>query len=168
MSELEPTCRELRPHLSAFVDAELDPAIARRVADHLAACPDCAADVAALREPGDLLDAAFGGVTAPAGAVLRVLRRIERSDVASPASRVATFALEAACAAAAVLLAALVFAVTHTERPARGATPDLEQILGQPADTPDSETPRSDSDLLATILADPGEVVFWDEGRRSR
>jgi anti-sigma factor RsiW len=171
MSDIEPTCRELRPHLSAFIDGELDAAVVRRVVAHIAGCPECAEDVAALRDPGDRISAAFAPVAAPAGSALRALRRIESSDVPTPASRVATFVLEVACAAAAVLLAALVLALTRTERPASATAPDLQRILGQPAEVSAEtgpEAPRTDSDLLATLLADPGEVVYLDERGRSR
>ena len=171
MSEIEATCRELRPHLSAFIDGELDAALAGRVAAHAASCPDCGEDVAALREPGDTIAAALSAVTAPPGSVLRVLRRIERADVPTPRSRIATIALEVACAAAAVLLAALVFALTATERPASAAAPGLQRILGEPAGTASEiapETPRTEADLLATIFADPRDVVFADERERSR
>lgn len=173
MSDIqEPTCRELRPHLSAFIDGETEAALSRRIARHLEACPDCAEDVAALREPGDLVAAAFAAASAPPGTALRALRRIERSDIPTPASRVMTFGLEVACAAAAVLLAALVFALTRTERPANAAPEHLQRILRQPAEAAvevvSEEAPRTEADLLSTLLADPGEVVFLEERGRSR
>lgn len=172
MNDFEPTCRELRPHLSAYIDGEVDAAVARRLASHLETCPDCAEDVAALREPGDLIASTFATIPAPPGVALRALRRIERADVPTPASRVMTFGLEVACAAAAVLLAVLVFALTRTERPANATPEHLERILRQPAEAAvevvSDDAPRTEADLLSTLLADPGEVVFLEERGRSR
>ena len=42
-------CAELRDRLPAFVDGALDGAAARRAAEHVAACPACSAEAAALR-----------------------------------------------------------------------------------------------------------------------
>jgi anti-sigma factor RsiW len=171
MSDIEPKCREVRPHLSAYIDGEIEEPLARRVAAHTEACPDCREDLAALREPGERVLTAFASLHAPPGAALSVLRRIEIAGVPLPASRIAVIVLEAACAAAAVLLAALVFALTATERPARAGAPDLQRILGQPAETvPENGTaaPRSEADLLATILEDPREIVYVDDRGRSR
>jgi len=43
------TCAELRDRLPALVDGALDPAAAGHAAEHLAACPACAAEAARLR-----------------------------------------------------------------------------------------------------------------------
>jgi anti-sigma factor RsiW len=42
------TCDECREHLSAFLDRELDPYRQREVEAHLAGCPQCRVDLAAL------------------------------------------------------------------------------------------------------------------------
>lgn len=43
------TCAEVRDGLPAYVDGALDAEAERRAAEHLAACPSCAAEAAALR-----------------------------------------------------------------------------------------------------------------------
>ena len=43
-------CRRIRPLLGAYHDRELDEAVARQVWEHLAACPDCRRELAAIEQ----------------------------------------------------------------------------------------------------------------------
>ncbi len=157
----------MRHRLSAFIDGELGAEDRLRVAAHLESCASCADDVEALREPGRALSASFARVNSPAGAALRVLAAIERRGVAQPGTRLASILLEWACAAAAVLLAALVFALTHTDRPVRGGTDEFRRIIVGTEDPEEAAAPpRSESDLISAILADPATSALAAERER--
>jgi anti-sigma factor RsiW len=70
-------CNEVQEHLSAWLDGEISEELRLRLAEHLAACPACQAELASLER----LDAALAGLEAPgprpdlAAGVLRRLRR---------------------------------------------------------------------------------------------
>jgi hypothetical protein len=58
MDEMNPTCREIEGLLSAYLDRELDPLVARRVEEHLVSCVACSDALIAMREAGRVLAAA--------------------------------------------------------------------------------------------------------------
>ena len=55
-------CNEVQEHLSAFMDGEVPEGLRQRLADHLAGCPVCRAELAALER----LEAALLELEAPA------------------------------------------------------------------------------------------------------
>lgn len=55
------TCKEVQEYLSAYVDGEAPEGLRQELADHLAACPVCGAELAALER----LEAALVGLEAP-------------------------------------------------------------------------------------------------------
>lgn len=55
---MNPTCRDIEGLLSAYLDRELDPLVARRVEEHLVSCVACSDALAAMREAGRVLAAA--------------------------------------------------------------------------------------------------------------
>ncbi|MFW6127084.1 MAG: anti-sigma factor family protein [Thermodesulfobacteriota bacterium] len=68
-------CTEVQEHLSAWLDGEIPDELEPRLAEHLAACPVCQAELAALNR----LDAALAGLEAPGpprGLAAGVLRRL--------------------------------------------------------------------------------------------
>lgn len=69
-------CTEVQEHLSAWLDGEVPEALRPRLADHLAACPVCQAELAALER----LDTALAELEAPVpqGLAAGVLRRLPR------------------------------------------------------------------------------------------
>lgn len=69
-------CEEVHELLSAWLDGEVPPGLRRGLADHLAGCPLCEAEFAALRK----LDAALGQLETPAPRDLaaKVRRRLPR------------------------------------------------------------------------------------------
>ncbi len=67
------TCDEARILLHALLDGELDAGHAREVEDHIATCPDCAAELAAYREMSKAIAGADLRYTAPPA----LRRRIE-------------------------------------------------------------------------------------------
>jgi anti-sigma factor RsiW len=69
------TCDEAEILLHALIDGELDAGHARDVEDHIAGCPNCAAQLAAYREMSQAIAAAGVRYTAPA----QLRRRIEAS-----------------------------------------------------------------------------------------
>lgn len=78
-------CNEVQEHLSAWLDGEVPEELKPRLAEHLAFCPACQAELAALAR----LDAALAGLEAPeprqdlAAGVLRRLPRPTPSWVRS-------------------------------------------------------------------------------------
>jgi anti-sigma factor RsiW len=74
-------CSEVQENLSAWLDGEVPEGLHRRLADHLAGCPACRAELEVLER----LDAALGGleVPGPQGLAAKVIRRLPR-PVASP------------------------------------------------------------------------------------
>lgn len=70
-------CTEVQEHFSAWLDGEVAEELRPRLAEHLAVCPACRAELAALKR----LDAALAGLEAPeppwdlAAGVLRQLPR---------------------------------------------------------------------------------------------
>jgi anti-sigma factor RsiW len=69
-------CLEVQEHLSAWLDGEVPEKLKPRLADHLASCPACRAELAALER----LEAALGEleVPAPRGVAAGVRRRLPR------------------------------------------------------------------------------------------
>ena len=69
-------CTEVQEHLSAWLDGEVPEELRPRLADHLAACPVCQAELTALER----LDAALAELEAPVPRDLAagVLRRLPR------------------------------------------------------------------------------------------
>lgn len=70
-------CNEVQEHLSAWLDGEIPEKLRPRLAEHLAACPDCQAELAALER----LDAALADLKAPGPSrdlAAGVLRRLPR------------------------------------------------------------------------------------------
>jgi anti-sigma factor (TIGR02949 family) len=69
-------CYEVQEHLSAWLDGEVPEDLRPRLVEHLAACPACQAELAALER----LDAALAELEAPAPRDLAagVLRRLSR------------------------------------------------------------------------------------------
>lgn len=70
-------CTEVQEHLSAWLDREVPEELRPRLAEHLAACPACRAELAALER----LDAALAGLEAPEprrDLAAGVLRRLPR------------------------------------------------------------------------------------------
>ncbi len=67
------TCDEAKILLHALIDGELDAGHAREVEDHIATCPDCAAELAAYREMSKAIAGADLRYTAPPA----LRRRIE-------------------------------------------------------------------------------------------
>jgi anti-sigma factor RsiW len=74
-------CNEVQEHLSAWLDGEVPEGLHQRLADHLAGCPACRAELEILER----LDAALGGleVPVPQGLAAKVSRRLPR-PAASP------------------------------------------------------------------------------------
>jgi anti-sigma factor RsiW len=74
-------CNEVQEHLSAWLDGEVPEGLRQRLADHVAGCPACQAELEVLER----LDAALGGleVPVPRGLADKVSRRLPR-PVASP------------------------------------------------------------------------------------
>ncbi|HLQ60668.1 MAG TPA: zf-HC2 domain-containing protein [Candidatus Acidoferrales bacterium] len=71
------TCSQVRPHLEALADGELDPGRARELRAHLLSCPSCTADYRlAVSLPGRLQ--ALRSPAPPAGLVTGVLRAVGR------------------------------------------------------------------------------------------
>ena len=54
-------CHEVQAYLSAWLDSEVPEGLGQRLADHLAGCPDCRAELAVLER----LDAALAELEAP-------------------------------------------------------------------------------------------------------
>jgi anti-sigma factor RsiW len=69
-------CLEVQEHLSAWLDGEVPEGLRPRLADHLASCAACRAELAALKR----LEAALGEleVPAPRGVAAGVRRRLPR------------------------------------------------------------------------------------------
>ncbi|MEJ2092036.1 MAG: zf-HC2 domain-containing protein [Syntrophobacterales bacterium] len=70
-------CTEVQEHLSAWLDGEVPEELRPRLADHLAACPVCQAELAALER----LDASLAELEAPPASralAAGVLRRLPR------------------------------------------------------------------------------------------
>jgi len=70
-------CTEVQEHLSAWLDGEIPGELEPRLAEHLAACPACQAELAALKR----LDAALAGLETPGPSrnlAAGVLRRLPR------------------------------------------------------------------------------------------
>jgi anti-sigma factor RsiW len=97
----------MHDQLPAYFDGELDAARGRAFEDHLAACPDCTHELAALRELRDALEEESFRHRPPAGLEGQV-RAALRQARPSPAAgrRWTTWATAASALAAAVLLGA--------------------------------------------------------------
>lgn len=97
-----PACGEVREAIVAWLDGELTPAEATRVAEHLDACEACAAERAAHEAAWKALDS-----LEPVAARPGWLQEVEREILAAPAPGgvLLRFPIWAAAAAAAVLLA---------------------------------------------------------------
>jgi anti-sigma factor RsiW len=69
-------CSEVQENLSAWMDGEVPEGLRQRLADHLAGCPACRAELVALER----LDAALAGleVPVPQGLASRVSRGLPR------------------------------------------------------------------------------------------
>ena len=59
-------CERVRRRLNAFADEALGRPVADRVAGHLAACPDCAAELAEIQRLGAAAAALWSDASAPA------------------------------------------------------------------------------------------------------
>ncbi len=69
-------CHEVQENLSAWMDGEVPEGLGQRLADHLAGCPACQAELEALER----LDIALAGleVPVPRGLAAKVSRRLPR------------------------------------------------------------------------------------------
>ena len=69
-------CNEVQENLSAWMDGEVPEGLGQRLADHLAGCPACQAELGALER----LDAALAGleVPVPRDLAAKVSRRLPR------------------------------------------------------------------------------------------
>jgi anti-sigma factor RsiW len=69
-------CSEVQENLSAWMDGEVPEGLRQRLADHLAGCPACQAELVALER----LDAALAGleVPVPQGLAAKVSRQLPR------------------------------------------------------------------------------------------
>jgi anti-sigma factor RsiW len=67
-------CREVQAYLSAWLDGEVPEGLRQPLADHLAGCPACQAELSILKR----LDAALAGleVPVPQGLAAKVVRRL--------------------------------------------------------------------------------------------
>jgi anti-sigma factor RsiW len=74
-------CNEVQENLSAWMDGEVPEELHQQLADHVAGCPACQAELEVLKR----LDAALGGleVPVPRGLADKVSRRLPRSAAAS-------------------------------------------------------------------------------------
>jgi|UniRef100_A0A7V6A4E2 anti-sigma factor RsiW len=74
-------CGEVQEHLSAWLDGEVPEGLHQRLADHVAGCPACRAELEAMER----LDAALAGLEVPVPRSLadKVKRRLSR-PAASP------------------------------------------------------------------------------------
>jgi hypothetical protein len=70
------SCRSVRPHLSAYLDGDLDPPSARRIGGHLDACGECRDALASLRDTLEAL-ADLPRVACPERVADRVRERLE-------------------------------------------------------------------------------------------
>jgi anti-sigma factor RsiW len=98
------TCDEVRGHLAAHLDGEIDGAPRRAMDSHLAGCAACAAERAAQAAAWRLLEA-WTPPAAPADLGARVAARA-RTEPAGPGGGVLRLPLRTWATAAAVLLAA--------------------------------------------------------------
>jgi len=69
-------CNEVQEHLSAWLDGEVPEGLRQRLADHVAGCPACQAELEVLER----LDASLAGleVPVPQGLAAKVSRRLPR------------------------------------------------------------------------------------------
>jgi hypothetical protein len=120
-----------RERLSAYLDGELPAGERAEVAAHLAACPECAAFLAAL----SAVDEAAGALPAEApegyfeAFPARVRSRLEAPRVASPGRRVPAWTW---AAAAALLLGVLTPLTLRQLRPVPGEAPSAAPVAPQP------------------------------------
>ena len=98
-------CEEVREHLAAHLDGEIDGAPRRAVDEHLAECAACEAEREALARAWRLLDLAGAPPAVPGSFDARLRERIQAGE-GRPRGRLLGLPLPAAAAAAAVLLAA--------------------------------------------------------------
>ena len=75
------TCDEAKILLHALIDGELDAGHAREVEDHIATCPDCAAELAAYREMSKAIAGADLRYTAPPALRRRIEAALPQAQV---------------------------------------------------------------------------------------
>jgi anti-sigma factor RsiW len=137
-----PTSRECgaaRPRLDAYLDGDLPPAEAARVEGHLAACADCAAELADLRRTVEMVEA-LPMAEPSAGFTARVLAAVEglpapvAARALEPGRPAAIWPAGVALAIAGCLATALVIAIIVGLRdvPA-GQHAELLPLLGRMA-----------------------------------
>ncbi|MEA3366900.1 MAG: zf-HC2 domain-containing protein, partial [Planctomycetota bacterium] len=78
-------CKQVREHLSAYLDRELTAELATAVRHHLASCPECRAMLEELRATADLLGR-LPAQQAPEGLADDVMREVERRMLAPQAA----------------------------------------------------------------------------------
>ena len=98
-------CREVRDRLSPFVDDELDPLASREVAQHVASCPNCAAELERLRALGANVRRELEYQRAPDLLRERVMRDLRASRQDAPPRRAAQSWRWLSAAAAVVVVA---------------------------------------------------------------
>src|SRR5262245_44724558 len=103
----------MHDQLPAYFDGELDAARGRAFEDHLAACPDCTCELAALRELREALQGESFRHRPPAGLEGRVREALRQARPSPAAGRrwAARLTAAAALAAAALLGATLTLAL---------------------------------------------------------
>ncbi len=74
--ELITTCREIKEHLSEYLDGELDRAVGAEIERHLSECENCRVLVDTLNKT-ILLCRDYGPTSVPAGAHARLIRILD-------------------------------------------------------------------------------------------
>ncbi len=103
MTRDEFTCGDTRPLLGAYVDAELDPDTAAKVAGHLANCPECSSEYESMLDTMARLRGGLRGFAAPDVLRERVRAELRRTTPA----RARRWSWRAAGIAAALLFVGL-------------------------------------------------------------
>lgn len=154
-------CAEVRPYLQAYVDSELSPERCIALEQHLAQCPECAAEVEVTRSlcRATRLSVTGNGVLCPrfrarlAAQVGSERRRQERRQL-DPLSWPVVVPLAAA--------AGFLLFLTTTKAPLPDFVTALIQTAGSSASTPDDTGPWHDdlSPQLAHAASNDGLVDF--------
>jgi len=163
------TCRSMEPEtLMAWVDGGLDAEAARDVACHIAICPCCQNEVAALRAETDALRQALGGERAPAQLSARIAIYLAAED--RGATFGSTFAtlrhrllrpVVGTALVASLLLAALI--MDFNPRGLNAPALTLDTIAAET--TQDYRTFRASQRVLDVASDDPAETLAWLSAR---